>query len=85
MAGRSPQTKEYDTHDGQTALHGSMTTARRSSLKTYQAIAVGTEGLWDLVRYELLVMIVAPLPGALGFLLRKALYRYLLAAIGPTW
>ena len=29
-------------------------------------------------------MIVAPLPGALGFLLRKALYRYLLAAIGPN-
>jgi len=82
MARPPQEAKEYDTEDGQTALQGSMTTAGTSALKKYQAIAVGTEGLWDLVKYELMVMIVAPLPGALGFFLRKALYPYLLGAMG---
>jgi acetyltransferase-like isoleucine patch superfamily enzyme len=82
MAGAPPKSKEYDTGDGQTALQASMTTAGTSTLKKYQAVAVGTESLWDLVKYELVVMIVAPLPGALGFFLRKALYPYFLGSMG---
>jgi acetyltransferase-like isoleucine patch superfamily enzyme len=82
MVGPAPKAKEYDTGDGQTALQASMTTAKTSSLKKYQAIAVGTGGLWDLVKYELMVMIIAPLPGVLGFFLRKALYPYFLGAMG---
>lgn len=82
MSGGPTKAKEYDTEDGQTALQSSMTTAGMSSLKKYQAIAVGTASLWHLVKYELIVLFVAPLPGALGFFLRKALYPYLLGAMG---
>jgi acetyltransferase-like isoleucine patch superfamily enzyme len=74
--------KEYDTADGQTALQATMTTAGTSSLRKYQAIAVGTESFWDLVKYELIIAFVAPVPGALGFFLRKNLYRYFLGAVG---
>lgn len=82
MAGAPPKSKEYDTGEGQTALQASMTAPGASALKKYQAIAVGTESLWDLIKYELVILLVAPLPGALGFFLRKALYPYFLGAMG---
>jgi acetyltransferase-like isoleucine patch superfamily enzyme len=76
------EVKEYGTEGGETALQASMSTAATSPLAKYQAIAVGSASLWELVKYELAVMLLAPLPGALGFFLRKLCYGRLLGAMG---
>jgi len=47
-----------------------------------QSLTVGDMGTLKFVCYELLTMLVMPMPGGLGFLLRKKLYRYFLGRIG---
>lgn len=78
----APNAKEYETSNGKTALQANMTSAEASPLKKYRDIAIGTNGLWALLKYELMVLLVAPLPGALGFFLRRALYPYFLGSVG---
>jgi len=58
-----------------------------SSVTKYQSFFVGREGLGALVRFELIVMLCGPMPGALGFWLRKALYPRLLnrSGRGALW
>jgi acetyltransferase-like isoleucine patch superfamily enzyme len=53
-----------------------------SALAKYRALAVGREGLWALLQYELMMCLVAPLPGALGLWLRQKLYRHWLGHLG---
>ncbi len=53
-----------------------------SPLQKYQDIYVGGNSLLDLLRYELLTSLLAPLPGALGFFLRKVFYKKLFAQVG---
>jgi len=53
-----------------------------SSLQKYQSLFVGGNSLTDLLKYELLTIFFSPVPGALGFLLRKVFYRLLLAKVG---
>lgn len=52
-----------------------------SALDKYRNIAVGEPGLGGLLRYEL-ICLIAPVPGALGYLLRGRLYPRLLRAAG---
>jgi acetyltransferase-like isoleucine patch superfamily enzyme len=58
-----------------------------SALKKYQTIFVGRPGLWALLRYEWCTFVLAPMPGALGLFLRKALYAGLFrrAGSGVVW
>jgi acetyltransferase-like isoleucine patch superfamily enzyme len=44
----------------------------------YSALIVGRPGLGALLKYELVVLIAQPVPGALGLALRKTMYRWLL-------
>jgi len=48
----------------------------------YSALIVGRPGLLALLRYELIVLIAQPVPGALGLALRKTMYRWLLGSCG---
>lgn len=57
--------------------------ARRvSSLKKYQLMVIGTESWLDLLKYELVTLLVSRLPGALGLFLRSKMYRWLLGEVG---
>lgn len=62
-------------------IRGHMARAKRSPLQVYQELTVGG-GFWLLLRYELLTGLLGPIPGGLGFLLRKHGYRRLFAASG---
>ena len=53
-----------------------------SALKKYQAFFVGQTGLGPLLRYELTMMLVSGLRGAVGYLLRKKLFPGLFASAG---
>jgi acetyltransferase-like isoleucine patch superfamily enzyme len=48
----------------------------------YASLIVGKPGLGALLKHELVVLIAQPLPGALGLVLRKSMYRWLLGSCG---
>ena len=56
--------------------------ARRSAREKYSALVVGRPGWGPLIRHELVTLIAQNVPGAVGFVLRKALYPTLLGRCG---
>jgi acetyltransferase-like isoleucine patch superfamily enzyme len=54
----------------------------KSSRAKYAELVVGRSGLWPLLKYELIVMFAQSWPGALGLVIRKALYPMLLGSCG---
>jgi acetyltransferase-like isoleucine patch superfamily enzyme len=54
----------------------------RSALAKYRSLVIGSDGFFDLVRYELVVLLTSWVPGALGLLLRKVAYPWLLGSVG---
>ena len=58
--------------------------ARRSPIKAYKDLTLGDGGWACLAWYEFVNTFVGPLPGALGFLLRKNLYPSLLGKAGRS-
>ena len=65
-------------------LHEQLTDVHTSAMKRYQSLAIGTDSLWYLIKYELIVMFVSWLPGALGLVLRKFLYPRILGYVGKN-
>jgi acetyltransferase-like isoleucine patch superfamily enzyme len=55
---------------------------RRSPREKYAALVVGRPGWGALLKHELIVLASQHVPGALGFVLRKAFYPALLGACG---
>ena len=54
-----------------------------SSRAKYADLVVGRPGLGPLIAYELVVLIAQAVPGALGLVLRRAMYPWLLGSCGP--
>jgi acetyltransferase-like isoleucine patch superfamily enzyme len=55
---------------------------RKSALQKYQDTVIGQRGLLPLLRHELLILLLGPLPGLLGLGLRRILYPALFGAAG---
>lgn len=55
---------------------------KTTSMQKYQDMVIGSRAIWTLVRYELIVLFVSSIPGALGLLLRSRLYPLLLGGCG---
>lgn len=77
---RTQPTREHDPAitDIQRELFGE----RKSKVQRYQDLVIGRAGLWPLVTYELVMLLCANLPGALGLFLRSKLYPRLLGRVG---
>ncbi len=54
----------------------------KSAFAQYRELVFHTFSWPKLIRYELLITFVGPLPGALGLILRKRLFRYLFKRVG---
>ncbi len=54
----------------------------RSARQKYQELIVGKPGWWALVKYELVILTASWVPGVLGLVLRRLLYRSLLGTVG---
>jgi len=54
----------------------------QSAIDKYRHFFVGDQGLWPLIRYELITLIARNRQGALGYLLRKKLFPRLLHHVG---
>jgi len=59
-----------------------MGAARRSALRKYQDLVVGRRGWGRLLLFEVVMLSASWVPGALGLLLRKLTYPFLLGAVG---
>ena len=56
--------------------------AGRSRRERYADLVVGQPGLWALVKYEVVLLLSAWVPGALGLFLRSKLYPLILGCVG---
>ena len=55
---------------------------KKSKIQKYQELVLGKKGLWNLVKYELIMTLTNWVPGALGLLLRSKLYPLILGSVG---
>ena len=52
--------------------------------RRYAELVIGETSLWKLLRYELIVMFVIPVPGALGLALRRLFCPMLFQSVGRS-
>lgn len=63
-------------------LHEQLTDGSKSSFARYQDLALGSDSLWYLFKFELIMLFASWVPGALGLVLRKFLYPHILGSVG---
>jgi acetyltransferase-like isoleucine patch superfamily enzyme len=66
----------------QVGIQEAMGEEGRSALRKYQDLVVGSRSLARLALHELVMLVACWTPGALGLLLRRVSYRWLLGAVG---
>lgn len=66
----------------QATLHEQLTDQNRSAFSRYQDLALGSSSFWYLIKYELIMLFVSWVPGALGLVLRKFFYPFILGSVG---
>lgn len=71
------------THDPRiTVIQQELFDERRSKVAKYRDLVIGRPGLWALVKYEVVMLASAWVPGALGLALRSKLYPRVLGTVG---
>ena len=68
--------------EAKTDLQARLTDERTSAARKYQELVVGKSGKLALLKYELIMLLCNATPGALGFALRKFLYKRLFRHVG---
>jgi acetyltransferase-like isoleucine patch superfamily enzyme len=63
-------------------LHEQLTDSSKSAFARYQELALGSNSIAYLIKYEIIMLFASWVPGALGLVLRKALYPFLIAKVG---
>lgn len=66
----------------QESLVDALSSEAESSIHKYQDIYVGGSSWIDLLRYELTISLLSPIPGALGFFLRRVFSKHRFAMVG---
>ncbi|MHB8093547.1 MAG: acyltransferase [Candidatus Aminicenantales bacterium] len=64
------------------SIQKELTSGDKSLRAKYSDIFVGRKGLWPLLQYEFINACIAPMPGALGYLLRKICYPKIFGEVG---
>jgi acetyltransferase-like isoleucine patch superfamily enzyme len=65
-------------------LHKVITDESKSAFRRYQEIVLDKPGFFSLLKYELLVFLTSWIPGALGLVVRKKTYAWLLGSCGKN-
>ena len=63
-------------------LHEQLTDNSKSAFGRYQDLALGSNSIWYLIKFELVMLFCSWVPGALGLVLRKFFYPAVLASVG---
>jgi len=72
------QNNSHDIMDTQKDLFD----AKKSKLAKYQEIFIGRDGLFDMIKYELIITLFSWVPGALGLFFRQLFYPMILGSMG---
>ena len=70
------------TIDSEKLIRHKLSAGRGSPFQTYKNLTVGDVGLGRFVLYELITMLFGPMPGGIGFWLRKKCYPPLFRSVG---
>ncbi|MBI4667338.1 MAG: acyltransferase [Nitrospinae bacterium] len=54
----------------------------KSRLEQYQDLVVGSRSIWFLMKFELITLLFSRIPGALGLILRKIFYPFIVNKVG---
>ncbi len=65
-----------------TELQAALQDDSEGALAVYRKMAVGKPGIWALIKYELIILMLGSLPGALGYACRRLFYPWLLGSCG---
>lgn len=71
-----------DEKEPSETLQSQLSDTSKSAMQRYQAVTLGTGGTLQLLKFELITLLVSGLPGALGLVSRKFLYPGLLGSVG---
>ncbi len=63
-------------------IQDSITGEKKSKLKRYQELVIGTEKFSDLIKYELIYLLFSWVPGALGVFIRGKVFPMILGSVG---
>jgi len=63
-------------------LHEQLTDGSKSAFARYRDLALGSDSAWYLIKYELIMLLVSWLPGALGLVMRKMFYPMIMGSVG---
>jgi acetyltransferase-like isoleucine patch superfamily enzyme len=63
-------------------LHQQLTDGSKSAFGRYQDLALGSDSIWYLIKYEFIMLLASWVPGALGLVLRKVLYPFIIGSVG---
>lgn len=63
-------------------LHEQLNDSSKSTVQRYQELALGSNSIWYLLKFELIMLFSSWVPGALGLALRKVLYPRVLGSVG---
>lgn len=63
-------------------IQESITGVKKSKLKRYQELVIGTDKLSDLIKYEIIMLLFSRLPGAVGIFLRGKFFPKMLGNTG---
>lgn len=67
-----------------TSIHFELQDTKRSAFQNYKHLTVGNRGFVVLLKYEIITSLFGNFPGALGYLLRRIFYRFLLKNLGKS-
>lgn len=82
-AGAKAASESHGTHDPRiTVIQKELFDARRSKADKYRDLVIGRPGWGALISYEVVVLLCAWMPGALGLFLRSKLYPLVLGRVG---
>lgn len=70
------------SHLEKTELQAALTDIKKSDLQKYQDLAIGSSSFFTLLKYELLTVVLGPLSGAIGLVLRKKFFQSLFGQVG---
>lgn len=75
-------TEEKHSALSEGTLHEQLTDGSKSAFSRYQDLALGSESIWYLIKYELIMLFSSWVPGALGLVLRKFFYPFVIHSVG---
>ena len=71
-----------NTEKPKRSLHDQISDTNKSMFQRYAELVLGTSSIWYLIKFELITLLCAHFPGALGLLLRKIFYPRILKSVG---